>query len=189
MKQLTQKQEQFALNLFQGMTQRESWVKAGYSSKYAPALIDIHACQLANSDKIKVRLAELRKKAEDAAITTVVERKKILSEIERARLSDFVDESGNITLKPSSAIAEIVIEDWKGGKDERASSQTKRIKLRDPVGAMAEHNKMERVYEPDKSGDTYNQYNIIVASKAGEELVKRLMSGERPQIVEGEISH
>lgn len=56
---LTQKQELFTLNLFSGMTQRESWIKAGYSSNYALKVIDSNACALANRSKIKVRLQEL----------------------------------------------------------------------------------------------------------------------------------
>ena len=56
---LTQKQETFTQNLFKGLTQREAWIQAGYSSKYDLALVDIHACALAATDKVKIRLAEL----------------------------------------------------------------------------------------------------------------------------------
>ena len=57
---LTQRQELFTLNLFQGLTQREAWIKAGYSDKYALSNVDRNACILANQTKIKQRLAELR---------------------------------------------------------------------------------------------------------------------------------
>lgn len=56
---LTSKQEKFAQNLFQGMTQRESWIQAGYSSNYDVKAIDINACAMAKTTKIKLRLAEL----------------------------------------------------------------------------------------------------------------------------------
>lgn len=56
---LTCKQERFALNLFAGMTQRDAWIDAGYSSRYALAVIDSNACVLANTSKIIVRLQEL----------------------------------------------------------------------------------------------------------------------------------
>jgi len=78
---LTQKQETFAQNLFKGLTQREAWIQAGYSSKYAPAIIDVHACQLAAQDKIKVRLTELNLKTEDVTVATVKERKEKLTQI------------------------------------------------------------------------------------------------------------
>ena len=80
---LTQKQENFTLNLFKGMTQRDAWINAGYSSKYSLTLVDIHACQLANKGKIKVRLAELRQEVTDAAIATVEERQQRLTEFVR----------------------------------------------------------------------------------------------------------
>ena len=84
---LTQKQENFALNIYKGMTQREAWTQAGYSTNYAPELVDVHACNLAALDKVKLRLEELRQPTANAAIATVEER--------RERLSVFVRENIN----------------------------------------------------------------------------------------------
>lgn len=83
---LTKRQELFAQNLFSGMTQRESWIKAGYSSNYPLEMVDIHACQLANSDKVKIRLNELNDKVVSPLIATEIERKEILSTISRTAL-------------------------------------------------------------------------------------------------------
>lgn len=83
---LTQKQEIFTQNLFEGMTQREAWIQAGYSSKYAPAIIDTNACNLANSNKIKIRLNELNSQVISPLIATEIERKEILSTISRTPL-------------------------------------------------------------------------------------------------------
>ncbi len=80
---LTQKQETFCLNLFKGMSQREAWIQAGYSSKYSPAVIDVNACRMANTNKIKLRLGELNQKTEDKSVATVLERKQKLTEIIR----------------------------------------------------------------------------------------------------------
>ena len=77
---LPQKQENFVNNIFKGMTQREAWIKAGYSSNYSVAIIDIHACQLAAKDKIKVRLEEMRQAAKSGLIADVTERKERLTE-------------------------------------------------------------------------------------------------------------
>ena len=56
---LTQKQELFTQYLFEGLSQRQAYIKAGYSSNQLPATLDRHAHTVANSDKIKARLAEL----------------------------------------------------------------------------------------------------------------------------------
>ena len=81
--ELTDKQERFCLNLFSGMSQREAYIKAGYSSDALPATIDRAAFELVQSPKISTRLAELRQAAQDAAIGTVVERQQILTTIYR----------------------------------------------------------------------------------------------------------
>lgn len=80
---LTQKQELFTLNLFKGMTQREAWIQAGYSSNYAMAIVDKHACELANAGKIKGRLAELRLPNVNSTKMLVQEREEKLSSIAR----------------------------------------------------------------------------------------------------------
>jgi len=144
---LTPKMERFALNLFQGLSQRSAYIAAGYSPTMLPDTTDRAAYTLSQNYKIVSRLAELQAKAVDAAVGTVLERKKRLTEIYRANLTDFIDADGNITIKPSAAIAEVVFEDWQGGKDKGAQSRTKRLKLRDPVAAITEQNRMEKVYE------------------------------------------
>jgi len=78
---LTRKQEIFVQNLFKGMTQREAWIQAGYSSNYSMAILDSNACRLANSDKIQARYKELTQKTEDESVANVLERKRILTEI------------------------------------------------------------------------------------------------------------
>ncbi len=172
---LNDRQEKFVQNLFSGMTQRQAWINAGYSDRYVVAWIDSHACRLAHLDKIQTRLAELRKRVEDASVSTVLERRQILTEIQRAKIGEFVDENGNLAVDKaklsSSAVGEI--------RTERTPIGVKTtLKLRDPVSAIAEHNKMDRIYSETPQGVTNNtQINIIVDSERGRELVKRLTEG------------
>jgi phage terminase small subunit len=160
---LTQKQENFCLNIVSGMTQREAWVKAGYSSKYDIALIDTHASVLASTDKVKKRIAELRDKAADSTIMSVIERKQRLSEIARGKTVDFIDKHGNINTEAenNAAIAEITVE------ESLRDTRTKRIKLHNPVQAMDLLNKMEHVYE-DKT--VINDIKILIVREGDKRL-------------------
>ena len=83
MSKLTQKQENFVRNLFIGMSQREAYVEAGYSSNQLPATIDRHAFDLANEGKVLARLNELNEAAESKKVLTVKERKERLSELSK----------------------------------------------------------------------------------------------------------
>ena len=181
---LTKRQESFALLLFQGKPQREAYILAGYSDKMSPSTIDEDASRLAHSSKVLARVNELRAAVASPAIGTVEERMKRLTEIYRANLTDFVDKDGNIELKPSGALAEVVIEDWKGGKEERASSQTKRVKLRDPVSAIQEHNKMEHIYE---TGATRDVNVVFVIGKGYQSNGVETQHNAKLGVIDGEV--
>jgi phage terminase small subunit len=136
---LTGKQERYARFLFEGMSQREAWGEAGYSIKYAPAIIDVNASRLANSNKVKLRIEELRKAAEDASVATVLERKQVLTEIVRGRFADFMTGLTKEKLR-SAALQEMRIIEGEDGK------KTTVIKLHNPIQAADLLNKMERIY-------------------------------------------
>ena len=169
---MTQKQINFAQCLFEGYSQREAYRRAGYSTKPAMAIVDVKASQLAANGKIKVRLRELRKAAEDASIMSVVERKARLSEIGRANLRDHINDGEPIIDGPTpGAVSQYSVVDTKFGS-------RRSLKLHDPISAIAELNKMERVYEPERGGDTHNtQINIIVQSEKGQQLLQRVLAG------------
>jgi phage terminase small subunit len=80
---LTQKQENFCVNIVSGMTQRDAWINAGYSGNYPVASIDSNACTLANETKIQQRIQELRDKAvaSNPKIMSVTARLERLSQI------------------------------------------------------------------------------------------------------------
>jgi len=68
------------------MTQRKAWVKAGYTPNYPIEVLDTKASILANSEKIKDRLRQLRDKVDDELIAPILERKKIATEVARAEM-------------------------------------------------------------------------------------------------------
>ena len=88
---LTPKQERFALNLFKGLSQRESYIQAGYSSNTQIAGLDVHASNLANSAKVLLRLRELQEEAKDETIGDVRERQQRLTVFMR---EDIVNKEG-----------------------------------------------------------------------------------------------
>jgi len=77
---LSARQEQFAINIFKGMTQRDAYMDA-YHPKSTLAVIDVNASQLLRSPKISNRLKELMGKVTTEAVSTVQERKEKLSQI------------------------------------------------------------------------------------------------------------
>lgn len=186
---LTTKQEQFTLNIFSGMTQREAWIQAGYSSNYSMAVVDSNACALFHTSKIQARFKTLQDKAESDKIMEVKERKERLSEIGRGRLTDYQEsgqDGGWINIGPESpntaALSEIVSTTK---YDENGASPTliSRIKLHNPVVAIAELNKMEKIYS---DGTTVNVDNrkveIVVFDKETKQSVERLLNGEAPAV-------
>ena len=142
-RRLTAKQELFLLRLFVGDTQRAAYITAYHPPKSSLTVIDVCASRLANQPKMLLRLAELRQKARDDSVSTVLERKQKLTEIQRATVADFVDEFGNLSILSKGqlktpAVAEI--------KTERTLVGVRTtLKLRDPIAAIQEHNRMERI--------------------------------------------
>jgi hypothetical protein len=157
--------ESFIRNLFAGMNQRVAFLDAfGNSNGRALATIDSQASRLAKTARVQIALAELRQKAEDASIATVIERKQILTEIARGRLADFLVNPTPEKLR-SAALQEITITETVtktlDGKEKKTPKVTK-VKLHDTTRAIAEINKMEGIYgdTPAQSGPVTN--NIIV---------------------------
>lgn len=76
------KQEKFVQCLFEGMSQRQSYLKAyPNSKKWKDATVDNNASKLANTDEVLTRLKELQERSENQAIASVARRKMILTEI------------------------------------------------------------------------------------------------------------
>ena len=78
---LTAKQEAYALLLFKGVTQYDAYRTAYNVTTENRAVTDIDASRVANSPKIRLRLAELRNQAAKPTIMSVTRRKERLSEL------------------------------------------------------------------------------------------------------------
>ena len=86
-------QEEFARLLFKNVSQHDAWGRAGYSTNYSDNAIDVNASRLANSAKVKLRVAELRNLAATPDIADVTERQKILTKIVRTSYAEPVKAS------------------------------------------------------------------------------------------------
>ena len=152
MDKLTIKQENFCINLFQGMSQREAYVEAGYSRKQTDRTIDRHAWELAQTDIVMARCEELRQKAENGSVALVLERKQILTEIARARLTDYTTCGPDRDLidvgpeSPNTASLQEITSKTEYDKDGAGVAVVTRIKLHNPIQAIDILNKMDKIY-------------------------------------------
>ena len=172
---LTQKQETFCLKYVELGNATQAAIEAGYSPKTARSI----ANENLTKPYISAFIKELRQKAEDATIATVLERKQVLTEIIRGRFANFMTSLTAEKLK-SAALQSIRITEFVGGKDGIGKEKTTTIKLHNPVQAITELNKMERIYEAEGSMTIDNRTLIInVISEKSRSLTQRLMEGER----------
>ncbi len=141
---LTGKQEAFCLNIVKGMSQYDSYLAAGYAGNDDRNVIDSNASQLADATKVIQRINELRALATDEGIAPVIERKRVLSEIVRARFGEYADEHGHIDIKDKTKLMSPAVQEV---RTERTLAGIKSsLKLRDPVQAIDLLNKMDNLY-------------------------------------------
>lgn len=86
---LTPKQEKFCLEYAKLGNARQAYIKAGYKQA-KDSTTDVNACRLLKNDKVKARLAELAKEAENNAIADIQEMQEKLTEIIRQTLEEEV---------------------------------------------------------------------------------------------------
>lgn len=144
--------EKFCIEYFGGKTKQDAAKAAGYSPRTAGAI----ASRLLRKVKIIERLQELQEEVASAKIMSVRERKERLSEVARARITDFVEAGAdgawvNIGLESanSAALQEVKSKTEYDGDGARAAVITN-IKLHDPIKAIGELNKMEGEYAPSR---------------------------------------
>jgi len=185
LKTLSRKQELFCLEYIQSGNASLSILKAGYNTKNP----DVLGAENLGKPSIQARLASLKTSLtrkmgdpEENAVASVAERQKRLTEYIRANLVDFMegdDPRLDKSIPNHGAVSEYSVRFFTDKDGELHT--TKKIKLLDPIAAISELNKMERVYD-DRRGDNVTvNYNIIVASKEGEGLLKRVIEGERTE--------
>lgn len=179
--QLTQKQESFCINYFQTGNATQAAIIAGYSRKTAAAI----AAQNLQKLNIRNRLTALQEAAASAKIMDVRERKERLSEIARARLTDFME------LGQDGSWVNIGPETPKGAAIQEIHSRTEynedgalptvhtSVKLHDPIKAIDLLNKMDRIYTDGATTTIDNRsVTVIVQGEKGQKAVAALMSGE-----------
>ena len=81
---MTQRQKDFCLRYFETRHATQSAIDAGYSAHTAYVM----GSRLLDNVKIQARLAELNQAAQDASVSTVLERRQRLTRIERESESD-----------------------------------------------------------------------------------------------------
>jgi len=180
-RKLTQQQEGFCLDVFQEIPAGKAYL-THYKCK--PSAADSLASRLLRNAKIQSRLQELRKKAEDASVASVLERKQRLSEIARANVPDFIDDE-NISVDKDSpnvgAVSEITTRTQPWGRGREPVTITN-LKLHNPIQAIDLLNKMDKIYTDSPTVNVDNRkIEIHVNSEKGKELTERLIDGERTQ--------
>ena len=186
---LTQKQSTFCLHYFKTGNATESVILA----KFAPRSAAVTGSRLLRKANIQERLKELQVKAEDAAVMSVVERKRKLSIIGRAELIDFMQDDEPVLSKntPNHAAAEEYSVSTRYAKN-GDPIVTRSVKLLNPVSAIQELNKMEKIYS--ESGTTNNFIDnrkiILVSDLTDEQLTNiiTLESGSGTRVIESPVS-
>ena len=178
---LTQKQETFCLKYFELGNATKAALIAGYSPKNA----DVIASQNLQKLGVQARLQELRQKAEDASVMGVQERKQRLTEIARARLTDFMEMGQDGTwvnigpeIPMTGAIQEMSSRTEYDDDGAKPTVHTK-VKLHSPISAIDLLNKMDRIYSDGVQVNVDNRkVEIHVVSDNAKKLTERIVSGE-----------
>ena len=186
---LTILQERFATLLFQNVPQHEAYLQAGYSALNSRATVEQHASTLAANAQVVARIQALRDRAATDRVASVDERRQILTELIRAKLTDFVDDAGNVDLtgENTRALSELTIEDWRGERGSTTETRTKKIKLHSLMTAIDLLNKMDGTYSEAPTG-TYNDnrtWNILVADQETVEMMARASKRTGPLLEAG----
>jgi len=181
---LTPKMERFCLNFVKLNNATQAAVEAGYSPKTAYAI----AAENLKKPVIIDRITQLRQKTEDATVMGVLERKQRLSEIGRAKLTDFMEMGQDGTWcnigpesKSAGAVQEITSRTEYDDDSAKSTIHTK-VKLHDPVKAIDLLNKMDKIYA-DNTGTQVNIDNrkveILVISENAKQLTAQILDGVR----------
>ena len=181
-KRLSQKQETFCVKYFELGNAGE----AARLAKYSPRTADVIGRENLQKPTIQARLQELRAEVKSAAIMNVQERQERLTEIARARLTDFME------LGQDGSWVNIGKETPQGGAIQEIHSRTEydddgahptvhtSVKLHDPMKAIAELNKMDKIYSEGAQVNIDNRkVEIIVISEKAKEVTERILLGEK----------
>lgn len=179
---LTQKQIGFVNDVFNECSLHQAYVNHYNTKNMLPDSIDRMAFELRHSLKIASSLAELNDAAKSKLVATEIERKEILSEIARGKLSQFVDEHGVIDRRKldSSAIQGIDEQTVMG----RMATVIK-LRLHNPINAISELNKMDGAYTESPTIQDNRVVNIFVIDQKTKDLMERVHERTGKLIAEG----
>jgi len=177
---LTQKQETFCRLYFELGNGKEAALAAGYSPRTAKVI----ASENLSKPYLMEIIETLRQQAVDKSIGTVQERQQRLTEIYRARLTDFMTLGADgswIDVGPENphagAIQEITSKTEYDENGEHPTVVTK-VKLHDPVKAIAEQNKMDKIYSDNPVVNVDNRsLTVNVVSPEGKTLLEEVIEG------------
>ena len=139
MKHLNPRQETFCLKYTELGEVTAAMIAAGYSPKWSK----YNSTRQLNKPLIQARIKELRQRTEDETVMGVLERKRRLSEIARAKLTDFMELGADgswVNLGPetknSAAIQEIHSRTEYDDNGAKATIHTN-VKLYDQIRAIS----------------------------------------------------
>jgi len=139
--------ESFCLHYMSTLNGSQSALAAGYSARN-PKNAHIIAWTLLKREDVQARIAQLREAASDDAIMTLIQRKVVLSEIARARMSDYRDEHGRLIPLDKDVPNRAAIASVEYAYDPvKCKPYPVRINLRDPVDAIVELSKLDGTYK------------------------------------------
>ncbi len=153
-RRLTQKQETFCLKYFEKGNATQAALLAGYSKRTARTIAS------SNLTKVDIleRLKELRKLTEDESIANALERRRVLTQIVRARQTDYMicsadgvwmHDFGEETLN-SVALKKLRTATMPfGDKDSELKIILTEVELLNPMKAIDLLNKMDKLYQPE----------------------------------------
>lgn len=183
-KRLSPQLETFCLEYFKIGEGKAAAIAAGYAPKHAVKT----ASRILSRPCTIERLKQLRQKAEDDSIMSVIERKQKLTKIARGNLINFINVDGDqswINLdgehEGSEAVAEIKSSTEHGRDGEPGFTVHTSVKLHDPIRAIDTLNKMDKLYSDGAQINIDNrQLNIIVRNQETANLIGQIP--ERKQL-------
>lgn len=165
---MTQRQITFALEYVKTGIGTEAYRRAYPKSQHwKPTAVETHASALLATGKVQARVAELRARAESAAVATRQEVLAALTRIIRACPTDLLDECGCIDMTRLRAcrqeIQEVTVEDTPAGRRHK-------VKLRDVVAAADRLAKLQGWDQPSRvdvtSGGAPIRAEVVIVPRA-----------------------
>lgn len=179
---LRQKQYNYALGLFKGLSQYEAYRDAKYSIKASRATIDANASRLAHNAKVLSLLEELREEAKGATMAGVIERKQILTHIARGDITDYLTCGPDRDLisvdkdSPHTKALSEVVSKTEYNEEGAGEAVVIAIKLRNPIPAIDLLNKMEGSYAPER----HEHLGILLTGDLTDDELLRIATRHKP---------